>query len=116
MRYRFQSNGDGGSPIQGWEFQYATNSSFSGATLVGSSGTTTLSNLLPGVKYYFRARGWNALGDGAWSSTISADTLPPIWVKIAGVWKKAIPYVKVAGVWKAAVAYVKVADVWKITS
>jgi len=35
-----------------------------------------------------------------------------VWVKIAGVWTKSIPYVKVGGVWTKAIAYAKVAGSW----
>lgn len=38
--------------------------------------------------------------------------LNAVWVKIAGVWTKAIPYVKISGVWTKAIAYAKVAGNW----
>lgn len=113
MRYRFSSNGTGGSSIIRWEYQCATNSSFSGVGVATSTGTTIRSDLAPGTKHYWRARGVNGVGTGPWSATISATTLPPLWIRVNGAWKKAIPYVKSSGVWKAAVAYLKSAGVWK---
>jgi hypothetical protein len=74
MRARFSSNGDGGSAITKWELQYAKASNFSGAVTVVSNGTSTLTGLSSNTSYYFRARGVNAIGAGAWSSVASATT------------------------------------------
>lgn len=73
--YQFSSTGDGGSPIIRWEFQLATNPSFTGARLFTSTGTTNITGLLPGTTYYARARGVNAVGPGAWSGTSQTTTL-----------------------------------------
>ncbi len=71
-RYRFSSNGTGGSSIIEWQAQAATNSAFSANVQTATSGgTTTFTNLLPGNTYYFRSRGRNAVGWGAWSTVIS---------------------------------------------
>lgn len=77
MRYRFSSNGNGGLPIIRWEYQYSTSSTFSSgnSALLTSSGTSTPTGLKSFTKYYFRSRGVNSLGAGAWSSIISATTL-----------------------------------------
>ena len=48
----------------------------------------------------------------------SADTPSDckVWVKVNGVWKKAVPWVKVNGVWKKATkSYVKVNGAWERT-
>lgn len=116
MRYRFTSNGTGGSPIIRWEYQVSLSSAFTGASWVTTSGTVTRSDLIPGKKYYWRARGVNALGAGPPTPQLNADTFPPVWVKIAGAWKRAIPWVKIGGVWKAAIAWVKIGGVWKKTT
>jgi len=83
MRFRFQSNGDGGSPITGWVVQYSKTSNFSsGVTTISSSGTSIISGLEPDTTYYFRAAGRNAVTDGSgtghygpWGTTQSAKTL-----------------------------------------
>lgn len=77
MRARFNSNGDGGSGITGWQLQYATDAAFTNNLVtVSSSGTTTISGLNPGTTYYLRARGSNAVGWGAWSNVVSQSTIP----------------------------------------
>lgn len=78
MRYRFQSQGDGGSPIIRWEYQYSTSATFASgnSAWLTSTGTSTATGLTPGVKYYFRSRGVNAVGNGPASAIISATTIP----------------------------------------
>lgn len=74
-RVQFTGSSDtGDSAITGWVLQYATNSGFSSATTISSSGTSDL-NLAPGT-YYFRAAGRNYVSDwagtyGPWSGTAS---------------------------------------------
>jgi hypothetical protein len=74
LRARFTGTTDGGSPITGWELQYAAASNFSGAVTVSSNGVSTITGLQPKTTYYTRARGLNAMGAGAWSSVLSATT------------------------------------------
>ncbi|QGJ92702.1 minor tail protein [Microbacterium phage Megan] len=78
LRAQFCSQGDGGSAITSWGLQIATDAAFTQNTqLVSSSGTTTFTGLTPGTTYYFRARGQNAVGVGAWSATWSGTTSNP---------------------------------------
>jgi len=74
MRARFSGNGDGGSAITKWELQYANGAGFTTATTVASTGTSTITGLKPNTTYYFRARGVNAIGNGAWSAVASTKT------------------------------------------
>lgn len=118
MTFDIDDGATGGSAITGREYQYSLTNAFTGAAAIAlpANGTVTRTDLEPGLEYFWRGRVKNAVGTSDWSTTRSAKTLPPVWVKISGVWKKAIPYVKVAGVWKPAVAYVKKDGVWVITN
>ena len=77
-RYSFQSQGLGGGTFLRWEAQWSTSPSFTSGNgpIVPSSGTTDFNDLPPGTTVYFRSRGVNTLGNGAWSTVISATTLP----------------------------------------
>lgn len=77
MRYSFSGTGTGGSGILRWEVQYSTSSSFASGNsgLIVSGGTTDLTGLTPGTRYYLRSRGVNAIGAGAWSATATGLTL-----------------------------------------
>lgn len=76
MRVRFSGNDNGGSTVLEWQIQYDTSSSFNASPkTVSSNGTTTLTGLQPGTTYYYRARGRNAVGWGAYSSVDSGKTL-----------------------------------------
>ena len=56
-----------------------------------------------------------ASGECSESVTMAPIELNAVYLKIAGVWVKAIPYIKVAGEWKKAISYTKVAGEWKKT-
>lgn len=118
---RWVDGSNGGSTITSRQYQVSTSSAFTGATwvtggtLVSSKYQVTISNLIPGTKYYFRVRSINAVGNGTASASKNANTLAGARVRVAGVWKNAVPYVKVAGVWKIAVPYVKSGGTWKVT-
>lgn len=75
MRYRFSGNGDGGSPILRWDYQCSTDPTFSGVPWAPSTGTTVRDDLQPGVTYFWRSRGVNAVGAGTPSTVSSARTL-----------------------------------------
>lgn len=61
----------------GYDIQYSTSSSFSGATTVTSTGSSrAISGLTPGTRYYFRVRAKNGSGAGSWSATFSQTMLP----------------------------------------
>lgn len=71
--------------------------------------------LVPGETYRVRIQSHNAVGWGPFSGYFVYSTYPAVWVKLAGVWKRAIPWVKVSGVWKMTLPWVKVSGTWKRT-
>lgn len=112
FRYRFQSNGTGGWPIIEWVVGYGTNPN-SPSSFISSTGTSTISGLQMGTKYYVWSRGRNALGLGPWSARREITTYAGARVRSGGVWRDAIPYVKVNGVWRATEPYIRVGGKWK---
>lgn len=110
---------NGGAAINAYEAYVLSNNAWPGAggNVVASAtgGTFTATGLLPSIKYFYTSRARNTAGHwSAWTPMKTFTTLPAGYVKVAGVWKNAIPYVKVDGVWKMATPYVKVAGVWKL--
>jgi hypothetical protein len=81
--------------------------------------TRLVTGLTPGTDYTFGVYAHNGSADNGGYSNVSAyttvKTLAPLHVKVAGVWKYAVPYVKIGGVWTIGLPYVKVAGVWKAT-
>lgn len=109
----FTSNGDGGEPVDEWQIGYGTDSST--PQLFQSGSNVDILNLSPGLKYYFWARGRNAVGWGPWSVTAQATLIAGARVKVGVEWKRAVPYVKVGGVWRLARPWARIAGVWKET-
>lgn len=112
MVYRFSSTGTGGSAITEWQIGYGLSSS-SPQLFMSSTGTSTVSRLMPGKRYYFWSRGRNAQGWSPWSNRISAQTVAGAYVRVKGSWKLAIPYVRVKGVWRVARPYVRKSGTWE---
>lgn len=67
---------NGGTAITLREYQYSSNSSFSGASVIAapSTGVVTRTDLAAGTLYYWRGRVQNAQGASAWSTIRSATT------------------------------------------
>ena len=112
MRYRFTSGSNGGSPVTEHQLGYGT-SPTNAPNIVVSGGTSTITGLQPGTKYYFWSRARNAIGYGPWSARSDATTLTGVKVKQAGVQKTAIAMVKFNGTWRKAVPYVNHSGKWK---
>ena len=110
----FKANASNGPAITKYEIGYGTSSSSPQST-IASDGSTTISGLLPGTKYYFWARAYNSVGWSSWSAVSSATLLAGAYVNVNNVWHAAVPYVNVNGVWKVATPMVKIAGVWKGT-
>jgi titin len=109
----FKDNANGGAAITAREIAYNTSNTVTGATIVSSDGSTTMTGLLPGKKYYFWARTKNSVGYSAWSAVSSATTIAGAYVIVNGVPKPAVPYVRVGGVWKVARPWANVKNTWK---
>ncbi|QJD49836.1 hypothetical protein QDW19_gp21 [Microbacterium phage AvGardian] len=88
MRYTFSGTTDGGSNIDGWQIDYSTTSNFAAGTVttIGSWGTSVVTGLIPGTQYWFRARGHNAAGWGAYSDVATAKTLASVRVSDGTSW------------------------------
>lgn len=79
LHFSYSSNGDGGSAMVRWEWQYASTPDFAGAGTNSSGiGDVDATGLNPRSTYYFRARGVNGVGTGSWSNVISGSTLGPV--------------------------------------
>lgn len=110
----FTSNGTGGTAVLEWQLAYGTNP-VTPSIFVKSTGTSMVTGLAPGERYYFWARGRNAIGWGPWSTTASVTMVAGIRWKAGDKWVTAVPYVNVDGVWKVALPRVKIAGMWKPT-
>lgn len=72
------SSDNGESAITGWRLQYSERPDFVGNVIIESTGTSTVTGLTPGVRYYWRAIGRNAVSSwagaigGVWSAVTSA--------------------------------------------
>lgn len=95
MRFQFTGNDNGGASIIRWEFEISRSSSFnlSDDRLITSNGTTTVTDLNPATTYYFRARGVNSVGAGAWSTTVSGKTKSGVYVGDENAYKGAQVYI-----------------------
>lgn len=112
IRYRFQGNSNGGSPILEWQIGYGTSPTHVQFTKK-SSGTSVVDGLTLGETWYFWSRGRNAVGWSGWSARSSARTLAGSKINVGGVYKDAIPYVKTSGVWRQAIPFINDNGVWK---
>lgn len=114
FRYRFSAGSNGGAAIDSYQIGYGL-SSGNPTTFISSGGTSTITGLSPGTTYYVWSRAHNSVGYSPWSARLSTTTVAGGWVRVAGVWKKAIAWVRVAGVWKKAQPWVRVSGTWKKT-
>ncbi len=82
----------------------------SGSTYGGSAGILGSASRPKQYTAALPAYGGNDDGSG------SADAKGCVYIRVGGVWKRAVSYIKINGVWKKAVPYVKSGGVWKKTS
>lgn len=114
MRYQFSGTTDGGAAIDQWQIQYATDSGFSqNIGTLNSNGTSTLTGLTPGTRYWVRARGHNGVGWGSYGDAMNALTLSGGKIYRSGAWVQANPQARSAGAWKNPIVMIRDAGVWK---
>jgi len=112
---------DGGRPIDAYLLRYWPNAAGTGAYIdhsyAANSGPRVVAGLTPGQQYRFVVYAHNAAQDNNGFSDPSPAavirTLSGMWIKIAGVWKRTVPYVKVAGKWRTVSVFIKDKGVWK---
>lgn len=76
LRYRFNSAGDGGSPITSYGVLVDDDPAFGSPMLVdGGSGTVIVTGLNPDTEYSFKVRAQNAIGLGPDSTVLTGRTL-----------------------------------------
>lgn len=107
-------NFNGGAVILAYELGYGLSSS-APTTIISAMFPKTITDLLPGTKYYFWVRALNVVGWGPWSLPKSAMTIAGARVQVGLSWKFAVPYVRDGGVWKLARPWVRDLGVWKET-
>ena len=108
----FTDGNNGGAAVTSRQIAYNTSNTLTGATIISSDGSTHISGLLPGRRYYFWARTNNIIGNGNWSSAITTELIAGATITVGGVVKRAVPWVNDGGVWKVARPWVKAAGFW----
>lgn len=106
-------------------FDAATNEGFTPEAYRDIDYGSSLGTMPVATKQYYVFVGWFTSPSGGTqvttTRTFTANTTlyaqfivdSSVIAKVAGVWKKGIPYVRVNGVWKKGYAWVKVNGVWK---
>ncbi len=70
LRYTYSMTTDGGAPVLEWQGQADEDPAFGSPISISANGVSTFTGLTPGTRYYFRSRGRNAVGWGAWSPAV----------------------------------------------
>lgn len=115
------STDNAGSTIDNYLLRRWLGSSATGSYVdsLANNLSRTVTGLAPGTDYTFGVYAHNGSADNGGYSNVSlyttVKTLAPLHVKVAGVWKYAVPYIKIGGVWTIGLPYVKVGGVWKAT-
>ncbi len=66
---KFTYGAPNGDAVDSGQIAYSQNTSFSPAGIVGANGTATLTGLVRGARYYFKARNTNSAGTSDWGPT-----------------------------------------------
>lgn len=112
MMVTYKDGPSGGPPITERQIGYSTNSA-QHEMYTPSDGSTMITGLVPGRRYFFWARNKNSWGWSEWSLRGEGTTRSGADIKYQNVWHKGIPWVRVGGVWKRGLTWVKHNDKWK---
>lgn len=96
----FPPTDSGGATITHYEVQRSESSSFTSPTITSDTASPTpLSGLLPGTTYYVRVRAVNPTGAGAFSPSVSFQTLSGVKVGNGTAWRDAIVWLGDGSAW-----------------
>lgn len=116
------SSDNAGSGIDGYLLRYWPNAEGTGAYTDHSQQNNTsrvVTGLQPGSWYRFRVYAHNGAADNNGYSNPSSDAVIRMLsggrIRVAGVYKTAIPYQRVSGAYKLALPFVKRSGAWKNT-
>lgn len=115
IQLRVNANYDGASPIFAYRVRYGLSPDNPTNIVTSTSSAVTITGLQPGATYYFWGQAVNVYGDSFYSPRSYATLIAGAKVKVAGVWRRAVPYVKVSGVWKVARPWGRIAGFWNET-
>lgn len=112
------STDNGGSAIDFYLLRYWPNAAGTGPyTDVSQQNNLSrvVTGLTPGKEYRFVVYAHNNSHDqySQMSGAAVVRTLSGMWARVAGVWRRTVPYVKVAGIWKPVSVFIKASGVWK---
>lgn len=110
--YTFNPGWDGGTPTREVQLGYGLDPN--APQLFRNLRAGQLTNLSPAGRYYFWARSRNDIGWSPWSPRVEALLLAGSWIKVQGVWKRALPWNKVGGEWKIAKPNIPLNGTWKV--
>lgn len=113
------SPNDQGSAIYGYLLRRWDNAEGSGPITDSFENNLSrvVTGLTPGKEYRFAVYARNSSDDGSAgyssvSGAVVVRTLSGMWVKVSGVWHRAVPYLKVAGIWRTVSVFIKDGGIW----
>ena len=71
INVKFTYGAANGDAVDSGQIAYSQNSNFSPATIIGANGSASITGLVRGARYYFKARNTNSAGTSDWGPTTS---------------------------------------------
>lgn len=112
----------GGGKLEKYIVSYWDNPEGTGspkkAEVSAANNALVLKGLTPNIKYrvVVQAKSVGVAELSPYSNHTLFFTPPGVRIRVAGVWKMAVPYVRTNGIWKMGVPYVRKDGVWKTPS